>query len=104
MKQPILALLPRWRIDMPRTRSKVVRRVSIAPTEPGSPDGTETIAQRLRQYGRAITVRELCAVLHVSKQNIYKMAEQDVIPYFKFGGVIRFDPVRVADWMDELSR
>jgi excisionase family DNA binding protein len=59
------------------------------------------LVDHIRGKPRALTVRELAAVLNVSERQIYKLAAEHRIPGFKIGGSLRFDPVAIALWLRE---
>jgi len=42
---------------------------------------------------------ELAKILSTSKMTIYRLVGQGAIPYFRVGGLIRFDPQAIADWL-----
>jgi excisionase family DNA binding protein len=44
-------------------------------------------------------VNEVATLLSVSERQVYKLAAEHGIPYFRIGGSIRFDPVAVANWL-----
>ena len=48
---------------------------------------------------RALTVRELATLLHVSERLIYRMAADATIPSFRVCGSVRFDPNATAAWL-----
>jgi excisionase family DNA binding protein len=53
----------------------------------------------VQERHRALTVREVATVLHVSERLIYRMASEGVIPSFKVCGSVRFDPTTTAAWL-----
>ncbi len=57
------------------------------------------LAVELEKMTRALRVSELANILSTSKMTIYRLVEQGVIPYFRVGGLIRFDPQAIADWL-----
>jgi excisionase family DNA binding protein len=50
---------------------------------------------------RALTVREVATLLHLSERQIYKLAAAHRIPSFRICGSVRFDPVTTADWLQQ---
>ena len=60
--------------------------------------GSGTPSRRER-IGRALTAKQLAAVLAVSRIVIYRLAKAGRIPSFKVGTCVRFDPKAVAAWL-----
>jgi excisionase family DNA binding protein len=58
-----------------------------------------TLSDQVCATSRAITVRELATLLHVSERLIYRMAADGVIPSLKICGSVRFDPYATAQWL-----
>lgn len=48
---------------------------------------------------RALRASELAKILSTSNMTIYRLVEQGAIPHFRVGGLIRFDPHAIADWL-----
>jgi excisionase family DNA binding protein len=65
-----------------------------------------TITEHLGTVGRALTAEELSKMLNVHKLTIYRLAERGALPHFRIGTCLRFDPVRVAQWLqsNEIGR
>ena len=57
------------------------------------------LADRIERFGRALTAKQLAAVLAVSKIVIYKLAKAGRLPSFRIGTCVRFDPKAVAAWL-----
>jgi excisionase family DNA binding protein len=55
----------------------------------------------LRRSKGPMTVAQLADFLHISKRSVYNAIKDDNLPVIKIGGVIRLDPVHVADWLRE---
>ena len=53
----------------------------------------------LESWGRAMTVREVAHLLEVSDKQIYALVSRNLIPYFRVGGALRFDPFAIAAWL-----
>lgn len=53
---------------------------------------------------KLLTLSELADYLHVSKEKLYRMAQNGKIPASKLGGSWRFKRSRVDKWLDELER
>lgn len=46
----------------------------------------------------ALTVQDVSKMLNMEIHSIYRHVRQGVIPYFRVGASIRFDPDRFQDW------
>jgi excisionase family DNA binding protein len=60
---------------------------------------TPRIIQALEAREEAMRARELARLLGVTRQYVYKMAAAGLIPSFRVGNAVRFDPVLIADWL-----
>jgi excisionase family DNA binding protein len=58
-----------------------------------------SLAGELEKMPRALRASELAKILSTSKMTIYRLVEQGAIPHFRVGGLIRFDPHAIADWL-----
>lgn len=58
-----------------------------------------SLAVDLEKMTQALRASELARILSTSKMTIYRLVKQGDIPYFRVGGLIRFDPQAVADWL-----
>jgi excisionase family DNA binding protein len=58
-----------------------------------------SLAAELEKMPRALRASELANILSTSKMTIYRLVEQGAIPHFRVGGLIRFDPHAIADWL-----
>jgi excisionase family DNA binding protein len=58
-----------------------------------------SIPQRIEGIKRAITASEVATLLAVSPITVYKMAKAGIIPSFRVGTAVRFDPRAVAEWL-----
>ena len=47
-----------------------------------------------------VSLDELCALLKVSKSYIYKLTSQNMIPYYKVGG-LKFKLTEVEIWLQQ---
>ena len=61
--------------------------------------GMGRILQTLESKEHALKAGELAKLLGVTRQHIYKMAAASVIPSFRIGTAVRFDPKQVAEWL-----
>jgi excisionase family DNA binding protein len=60
---------------------------------------TARIIAELETKVHALKAKEVAALLRVTAQHIYKLAAQQLIPSFRVGGAVRFDPIQIADWL-----
>jgi excisionase family DNA binding protein len=58
-----------------------------------------TIIQQVEGKSSALKVREVAKLLDVTPQHIYGLAARGLIPCFRIGGAIRFDPHEFAAWL-----
>jgi excisionase family DNA binding protein len=58
-----------------------------------------TIPEDLRNRGKALTAPELAEALGVHKLTIYRLAKLGAVPHYRIGTCLRFDPARVAEWL-----
>jgi excisionase family DNA binding protein len=45
------------------------------------------------------TVSELARFLGLHTKTVYSWVEQGLVPHYKIGGRVRFDPAEVAQWL-----
>ena len=57
------------------------------------------LVERLEANKSALKARDLAEIFGVTQQHIYKMAALGVIPCFRVGASVRFDPGTVAEWL-----
>jgi excisionase family DNA binding protein len=57
----------------------------------------------MRGRNTAMTVEEVAALLHVSERHIYKLVQDGILPHFRVGSSVRFDPEKMADWLESVS-
>src|ERR1700722_15298844 len=57
------------------------------------------LAVELEKMPHALRASEPAKILSTSKMTIYRLVGQGAIPYFRVGGLIRFDPQAIADWL-----
>ena len=68
--------------------------------KPFDAEGTPlTIPERLRALSGGIDARVLAQLLGVSPVTIYKQAAKHVLPSYRVGTSLRFDPALVAQWL-----
>ncbi len=61
--------------------------------------GSGRIIEELEALEHALKASELAQLLGVSGKKIYKMAAQSLLPSFRIGRSVRFDPKQVAEWL-----
>lgn len=57
------------------------------------------LVERLEAGSSALKARDLAELFGVTQQHIYKLAARGVIPSFRLGTSVRFDPASVAEWL-----
>jgi excisionase family DNA binding protein len=58
-----------------------------------------TIADSIEQLDRALTAPELARLLAVDRATIYRQAQAGILPCFRIGATVRFEPRAVAAWL-----
>jgi excisionase family DNA binding protein len=58
-----------------------------------------SLQARIANFGRALTAKELAELLNVSPITIFKQAKKGVIPCFRIGTCVRFEPKKTAEWL-----
>jgi excisionase family DNA binding protein len=58
-----------------------------------------TIIEQIEKRSSALKTSEVAKLLEVTRQHIYCLAAQGLIPCFRVGGAIRFDPQELAAWL-----
>ena len=58
-----------------------------------------SLQNRISTFGRALTAKELAELLNVSPITIFKQAKKGIIPCFRIGTCVRFEPKKTADWL-----
>lgn len=58
-----------------------------------------TIIEQIEKRSSALKAGEVARLLEVTPQHIYFLAAQSLIPCFRVGGAIRFDPQELATWL-----
>lgn len=57
------------------------------------------LVERLEAGSTALRARDLAEMFAVTQQHIYKLAALGIIPCFRIGTAVRFDPGTVAEWL-----
>jgi excisionase family DNA binding protein len=60
---------------------------------------TPRVIEALEGREEAMKARELAKLLGVTRQHVYKMAAEGLIPSFRVRSAVRFDPLLVAEWL-----
>jgi len=74
---------------------------TVHPVTFGNPTlvGMSRVLQTLESKDCALKASELARLLRVTRQHVYKLAAAGVIPSFRVGAAVRFDPNQVAEWL-----
>lgn len=69
------------------------------------PSGNErlSVSERIASSKHALKINELASILGISADTLYKQAQRGDIPSIRIGGLVRFDPRHVADWLDKMT-
>lgn len=59
-----------------------------------------SLKERIHSFGRALEAKELAAIFGVTEDLIYKQARTGVMPSFRIGTLVRFDPMEVCEWYE----
>jgi excisionase family DNA binding protein len=72
------------------------------------PDHTEEVAMTRRTPATPseppatwLTVRDLARLLNVSEDLVRSLVYKRLIPFCKFSKVVRFDPQKIARWLED---
>jgi len=58
----------------------------------------------LDKRSTALTVSEVAEILSISERQIYKLASLNLIPHFRIGSSLRFDPSQLAAWLRQKAQ
>src|SRR5579884_845969 len=70
-----------------------------SPMKNAEADWTLDIPSRIERRGRALTVKELAELIHLSTKQIYALVQGGKVPFYRIDGAIRFDPHHIAEWL-----
>ena len=76
-----------------------MNRTSRNRVEPGLDESSINLLKRLEAAKNALKARDLADMFGETQQHIYKLAAKGIIPSFRIGSAVRFDPSAVANWL-----
>ena len=50
---------------------------------------------------RLITLKQVAELLNVNERHVRRLVFERRIPYFKWGHLLRFDPVELEQWLEQ---
>ena len=53
---------------------------------------------------RLLTIAEVADALGVEVRHVRRLVHERRIPYIKWGHLLRFDPIEIAEWVDRARR
>jgi hypothetical protein len=59
-----------------------------------------TLPERLRQFTGGITAATVATFAGMSPVSIYRLAAKHIIPSYRAGTSLRFDPEVIAQWLE----
>ena len=62
-----------------------------------------SIAEQLRTRTALLTLNDLADILTRHPQTLYKACRAGKMPHIRDGGRIKFDPLRIADYLESRS-
>jgi len=62
-----------------------------------------SLASRVLARKNAITPDELAELLGISRLTVIRRAKKGLIPSFRVGGQVRFDPENVGRWLKQMG-
>jgi excisionase family DNA binding protein len=63
----------------------------------------ESVVEAIRSRQTALLAEDLADLLGLSRKHILKLAKAQRMPSYRLGGAVRFDPGRIADWLESRS-
>jgi excisionase family DNA binding protein len=61
----------------------------------------QSIVERIKSVERALTPDDLADLLQVSRLTVLRKAKKGIIPSFRVGSLVRFDPRAVYGWLQK---
>lgn len=88
--------------NLKKGRSK--QRKEVLPTVPAAHHGAKTAnAPQSRPAALFLSVRDICAMLDISRATLVRMDKNDVIPgRIKLGGSVRYHRETIETWLSNL--
>jgi excisionase family DNA binding protein len=63
----------------------------------------ESVVEAIRGRQTAMGAEDLADLLGLTRKHILKLAKAQRMPSYRLGGAVRFDPGRIADWLESRS-
>lgn len=60
-----------------------------------------TVIARLKAKQGLIDAKEAAPLLDINKEVLYRKARAGLVPHFRILGQVKFDPVVLAEWLEE---
>ena len=60
-----------------------------------------SVRERLAAFKGGINVEQVAEILGLSEAMIYKMAKNGLLPHYRIGTSVRFDPRAISEWYDK---
>lgn len=57
------------------------------------------LADFIQGRTRALRVSDVATLLDVSERLVYRLCAEGLVPFFRIGGSIRFDPASISGWL-----
>jgi len=85
-----------------QTQLPSYEHANLGVLEPHSKTCSSLIDQ-LMSMNAALLVADVADILNCSLQMVYKMVHKGMIPHFRLGTLVRFDPKVLAEWLRQRS-
>lgn len=59
-----------------------------------------SIKEKIASFTGAMEAKDLATIFSVTKATIYEQARLGILPSFRIGTAVRFDPRAVCDWYE----
>ena len=63
----------------------------------------ESVVESFRSRRTAMVAEDVADLLGLTRKHILKLAKMQRMPSYRLGGAVRFDPGKVADWLESKS-
>jgi excisionase family DNA binding protein len=63
----------------------------------------ESVVETIRSRQKAMGAKDVADLLGMTRKHILKLAKEQRMPSYRLGGAVRFDPGKVADWLESRS-